>query len=152
MNRTDSLTAALQEVIIDKIVPILSLRPNNWYLNRDKVAQVRLAWEKGIHQTLPLPLVTSIDGELSLIDGHSRVFVSFERGETFIKGIYKPISEIEGSTNLYTHIHRCGPAQGIRSIADLAERIISPEDHHMLWVGYCEKWLSQEEKHNESIS
>jgi hypothetical protein len=120
---------------------ILFLRPNNWYLNAEKVQYVRNTWQREEQHTLPLPLVTTIDGELALIDGHSRVFVAFENGEDAIKVEYVKLEDIEGSSALYQHIHRASPLRGIQSIVDLHDRIVSAEQHKELWVGYCETWL-----------
>lgn len=126
-------------------IDILALRPNNWYLNQNKVEEIERLWELHQQNDLPLPLVTQIDGEFSLIDGHSRVYVAYGHGERQIDVEYIPLSEIEGSAALYIHIHRHGPQHGIRTIADLANRIVSADEHRTCWVAYCENWL---EKHD----
>ncbi len=63
-----------------KLVPIDALRPNNWYINRAKLDRVRSAWSRGEQASLPPVLVTMIDGELSLIDGHARTYAAYENG------------------------------------------------------------------------
>ncbi len=124
---------------------ILELRANNWYVNQAKLDRVREAWSAGTQDTLPPVLVTHIDGELSLIDGHARTFAAYEAGAIEIRAEYESLEDIEGSTALYEHIHREGPARGVRSIADLADRIVDPDDHRRLWIGYCEDWLARHE-------
>jgi hypothetical protein len=123
-------------------VRIDHLRPNNWYINRAKLNQVRHAWQQGTQGQLPPILVTQIDGELSLIDGHSRALAALEHGEPHILASFEPLEAIEGATSLYVHIHRTGPELGILSVRDLAERIVTPDEHARLWVGYCERWLA----------
>ena len=125
-----------------KSVEILSVRPNNWYINREKLERVRSAWNNGKQDQLPPVLVTEIDDEPSLIDGHSRAYAAFERGETHIRADIYALEEIEGSSALYKHIHREGPHQGIKTIADLQGRILPPEEHRRLWTGYCNNWLA----------
>lgn len=122
---------------------LLALRPNNWFINREKLDRVREAWRRGEQQHLPPVLVTEIDGELSLIDGHSRAFAAFENGATQIEALVQELAQIEGSGALYAHIHREGPEQGIRSIADLDGRVVDAETHKRLWVGYCTAWLKE---------
>ncbi len=122
-------------------VRLMELRPNNWYINQAKLDSVREAWKNGKSEKLPPVLVTEIDDELSLIDGHSRAFAAFENGETHINAEFCKLKMIEGSTALYKHIHREGPKQGIETIADLGNRIVSPEEHNRLWIGYCNAWL-----------
>ncbi len=128
-----------------KLYRIDDLRPNNWYINRAKLERVRAAWKAGEQSTLPPVLVTHIDGELSLIDGHARTFAAYEAGATHILAEYEPLETIEGSTALYVHIHRKGPQLGIHRISDLADRVVDPEEHRRLWVGYCEAWLAEHE-------
>jgi len=128
-----------------KSVKLLDLRPNNWYINQEKLDRVRVAWDNGEQYTLPPVLVSEIDGELSLIDGHSRAFAAFERGETHINADVHELEKIEGSSALYKHIHREGPKLGISTIADLGDRILSPEEHRRLWTSYCNTWLVENE-------
>jgi diadenosine tetraphosphate (Ap4A) HIT family hydrolase len=119
------------------------LRPNNWYINRDKLASVRQAWERGEGDRLPPVLVSRIDGQLSLIDGHARAYAALERGENRIQARVQALDEIEGSQALYRHIHRRGPAIGVKHITDLGERILPPDEHERLWVGYCQVWIKE---------
>lgn len=124
-------------------IRLMDLRPNNWYINRAKLDSVRAAWQRGDRNTLPPATVANIDGKLSLIDGHSRAYVAFERGETQIEAMVSNVEEIEGSTALYRHIHESGPGLGIETIADLRDRILEPEEHKRLWIGYCNQWLEE---------
>lgn len=133
-----------------EMLRLLGLRPNNWYINREKLERVRAAWENGKQDELPPVLVTDIDGELGLIDGHSRAFAAFERGETHINATIQDLENIEGSSELYRHIHREGPKLGINSVADLRDRILPPEEHRRLWTGYCNNWLAKNENTSKS--
>jgi hypothetical protein len=122
-----------------------ALRPNNWYVNQAKLDRVRSAWRDGEQASLPPVLVTRIDGELSLIDGHARACAAHENGASHIRAKFEELPRIEGSTALYEHIHRQGPDHGIQTIADLGDRIVDPEEHEKLWIGYCRAWLRENE-------
>ena len=126
-------------------VCLMDLRPNNWTINRAKLDRVREVWQRGEQHMLPPVLVTTIDGELSLIDGHSRAYAAWETGETYIEAQLVLLEQIEGSTTLYEHIHREGPRRGIDTIADLRSRIVEPDEHERLWIGYCSQWLQENE-------
>jgi hypothetical protein len=89
--------------------------------------------------------MTTIDQQLSLIDGHSRAFAAYEQGQTHIQAEYQTLAEIGGSEALYRHIHQQGPAQGIHTIADLASRILPPDEYKRRWSGYCNDWLAENE-------
>lgn len=123
-------------------VDLLALRPNNWYLNQAKLDQVRQAWRDGQQDQLPPVLITTIDEQLSLIDGHSRAFAAYEQGQQRIQAKFQTLAQIGGSAALYRHIHRAGPARGIHTIADLRHHILPPEAHRRLWSGYCNNWLA----------
>ena len=129
-----------------RLVNLMELRPNNWFISRAKLESVREAWRRGEQEHLPPVLVAEIEGELSLIDGHSRAFAAFERGETHIWASVSDVEQIEGSEALYRHIHRQGPKIGIVTIADLGDRIVGPADHRRLWVGYCSRWLAENDE------
>ncbi len=126
-------------------VDLLSLRPNNWFLNQAKLEKVQDAWRNGRSHHLPPVLITTIDEELSLIDGHSRAFAAYEQGQTHIQAEYQTLAEIGGSAALYRHIHRQSSVQGIHTIADLARRILPPDEHQRRWSGYCNDWLDENE-------
>jgi hypothetical protein len=118
-------------------IPIAMLRPNNWYLCRRKVDVIREVWDRGESGSLPPVLVVSIDGEWSLIDGHSRVFVAFEMGVSRIRAEVRTLPEIEGPSELYEWIHRAGPGQGVCSFEELRGRLLSEQEYRVRWVEFC---------------
>lgn len=61
-------------------------------------------------------------------------------------GICKTLEQIGGSEALYRHIHRQGPKIGIETVVDLGDRIFGPEDYRRLWVGYCLRWLEENDE------
>ena len=128
------------------LVRIDALRPNNLYISRAKLDRVRSAWHHGKQSLLPPVLVTLIDGELSLIDGHSRTYAAYENGASGITAVFENIHEIPGSTALYEYIHRAGPDHGIMTIADLKNRILDPPEYERLWIGWCNAWTEEIER------
>ncbi|MEW6686782.1 MAG: ParB/RepB/Spo0J family partition protein [Candidatus Edwardsbacteria bacterium] len=132
-----------------QLLKIKDLRPNNWFINKAKLDKVREAWRRGEQELLPPVLVTRIDGELSLIDGHARAYAALENGLSEIRAVVEDLDQIEGSKALYEHIHRESSKIGILTVADLGNRIVEPEEHERLWVGYCTKWLEENEEHHD---
>ena len=120
------------------------------YFSDTTLEEVREAWRRAEEDQLPPVLVTRIDEELSLIDGHSRALVAYEQGQAQVKAEVLPLGAIEGSRALYEHIHRDGPRQGVRTIADLEDRILDPEEHKRIWVGYCSRWIEENEPVSEA--
>jgi len=113
-----------------------TLRPNNWYLNEDKVRRVREAWSKGEQDLLPPVLVVRIDDHWALIDGHSRAWVALEHGEVDILGM--TLNNVDSEEfGLYEIIHRRGPSEGVRNLQDLSERILPSSEYEEKWIKYC---------------
>lgn len=135
-----------------ELVPLKDLRPNNWYINQAKLDRVREAWRLGEQDLLPPVLIAHIDGELGLIDGHARTYAAFENGATRIKALVQDLADIEGSRALYRHIHREGPNRGVLSIADLKDRIVTPEEHKRLWIDYCQRWRKEHDPSGDTQS
>ena len=36
-------------------------------------------------------------------------------------------------------------ALGVETMADLKNRIVEPDEHERLWIGYCSQWLEENE-------
>jgi hypothetical protein len=99
------------------------LRPNNWFLDRKKLDIVRQIWRDGKQHLLQAILVTTIDNELSLLDGHCRAFVAWENGAMDVLANIESLNRISGPRELYIVFHRQAPVVGIRHVADLGKRI-----------------------------
>lgn len=119
LNHEIKFTGQVEQIKIDDLIP------NDLYLNNNKIQSLKNA----SIDKIPPVLVTTINNELSLIDGHSRVWLAYQNGESFINGIYLPLSQITGSTKLYEKIHSIAKDNGITHISKLSNRILSEEDH-----------------------
>lgn len=107
------------------------LRPNNWFLEKNKLKRVRQAWREGQQEKLPEIKVIEIDGELSILDGHCRVFAAWENGAAEISAdvvSLDQISGIIGIKELYVIYHRYNLAVGNKYIWDLGRRIYDSSD------------------------
>lgn len=98
------------------------LRPNNWFLSQEKVERARQA--EGPFQPVQ---VARIDGEWALLDGHSRAYVAWERGEPGIEAV-----EVQADHPLYALIHR---EQRVHHISEL--RILPAEEYKTQWLELC---------------
>jgi hypothetical protein len=111
------------------------LRPNNWYLNKQKLDRVREAWRNGRADDLPPVTVTCIDGQWSLVDGHSRAFVAWENGSSRILAVVEEVRDLEEPHKVYEYLHARAPEQGICKIRDLQSRILESEAYEQEWLG-----------------
>lgn len=124
-----------------KLIPLEKLRPNNWFLNKVKVELIRQVWNKGQQHFLPPVLVSEIDGELALINGNTRAFVAWERGQRLISVLFKNLSDIDDNAILYETLHRRGPEEGVLSVCDLTDRILESQEYQKKWVKFCQQLL-----------
>jgi hypothetical protein len=108
---------------LTETVDIHILRPNKWFLVREKVEKIRAIWSIGEQHKLPEVLVAVIESDLSLIDGHCRTFVAWENGSKNIKANVVNLNQLNGNKELLTIFHKQAPRVGVRNIADLSNRI-----------------------------
>lgn len=120
-------------------VSIKELIPNNFYLNEDKVESIRQIYNNNNEKVLPPIIVGIINGEYSLIDGHSRALVAFENGKKDILAEVYLFEEVDGPTKLYNYLHDKAKELNLTSIEKLQNRILDSENHKLLWIEYCQK-------------
>jgi hypothetical protein len=111
-----------------RYVELDKLRPNNWFLDRKKLEIVRHIWRTGRQHLLLAILVTTIDNELSLLDGHCRAFVAWENGALEIQANIVSLDQVSGPQELYIIFHHQAPNVGIRNVPDLGKRIYDLAD------------------------
>jgi hypothetical protein len=126
-------------------VKLDKLRPNNWFLDKAKLDGIREVWQRGDQYLLPAVVVTLIDNEYSLVDGHCRAYVALENGAWGILAEIVEPDELTVNPKLLTIFHRQGPFIGIRNVGDLGKRIIdsekseTPPDHISRRLGHLMK-------------
>ncbi len=85
----------------------------------------------------PIP-VKRLDDQVVFVDGHTRAFAAFLRGLTEIK-VYWEDERLDWEA--YRICVDWYKEEGIRTIADLRDRIVSPEEYEILWLERCsETW------------
>lgn len=129
--------------MITKKIAINILVPNNFYINEEKLKNVRNAYRENKAISLPPVLVGIIENDYALIDGHSRAMAAIEYGENEILAQIVPIEEITGPTELYLTIHKKAKEMNLTSVYKLKNRIISSKEHKLLWVKYCEDLINE---------
>ncbi len=136
MDMSNRVVYPVVEVDIDKLIP------NNLYLNGDKVNALADIDLLETYDTLLPVMVTEIEGELSLIDGHSRVWSLWKLGLTKVRAIVYPVDVI-GMPEFYTKIHGMAKSSGITHISKLENHILYGEDHADQWVGLCNRVMAE---------
>lgn len=112
-------------------IPVTALQPSQLYISAAKLQAVRMAWQ---HTDLfPLPVKWMIDRWM-LTDGHTRAFEAWRTGQA---SIMVQVDEDDLDWEAYKICLGWCIAEGIRSVADLAGRILPEEDYSRLWHDRC---------------
>ena len=119
-------------------IDILSLQPSQLYINYDKFQKVNNSENINNYQNLePLP-IKRLNDKIILTDGHTRALSYYLSG---LKQIPVVWDEPWGSEYLDYEMYRiCVDwciEEGIVSIKNLENRIISDEEYEKLWLNRC---------------
>jgi len=104
------------------------------YISSAKLAGIMRVFEDGNESNLePVP-IKEIDGVLVATDGHTRLLAWFLNGHEEVGCEWE---DTEMDWDAYRVCMQWCKEEGIQTVADLANRIISPEDYEALWLDRC---------------
>jgi hypothetical protein len=107
------------------------IQPSQLYINRAKLAQVQA--EAGPLGPLP---VKRLAGRVVLTDGHTRALAAWQAGRSEIE-VYWDRDELDWAAYEIC-VAWCDEA-GLRTVADLALRVVAPEEHKVIWLQRCSR-------------
>jgi hypothetical protein len=104
------------------------------YISSAKLASVMRVFEEGNENILePIP-IKEIDGRLVATDGHTRLLAWFLNGHEEVDCEWE---DTEMDWDAYRVCMQWCEEEKIQTVADLANRIISPEDYEVRWLERC---------------
>jgi hypothetical protein len=110
------------------------IQPSQLYINREKLETVMGMIERGQSSSLgPIPN-KELDGEIIATDGHTRAFALHLKGAEEVDVEWE---DLEWDWDAYRVCVAWCKEEGIRSMADLADRIIDSADYQVLWLERC---------------
>lgn len=121
-------------VVLNKI-KLIDLQPSQFYLSQEKIEGINSWFRSDIFDDFsPLP-VKILNGKVVLTDGHTRAWVAYRNGFEKV-----PLTWDEDELDWEAYqlcVDEC-QRQGINSIADLNNRILSPEEYTLKWDHWCD--------------
>lgn len=105
------------------------IQPSQLYVSEAKLAQVQE--EPGLLESLP---VRRLAGRVVLTDGHTRALAAWQAGRHRIE-VYWDQDELDWEAHEIC-VAWCDEA-GIRTVADLADRVVSPGEYEVVWLQRC---------------
>ncbi len=110
------------------------IQPSQLYVSAAKLARVmELLAASGPEALDPLP-VKKLGGHVIFTDGHTRALATLLSGFTEVSVFW---DEDDLDWEAYAICVRWCRAEGISSIADLQNRVISAEAYEVLWLDRC---------------
>lgn len=115
-------------------LPIAELLPSQLYISEGKLRLAEEWFDKSdILKMDPIP-IKEFQGKKLMTDGHTRAVLAYLSGFTEVP-CYYDTDELD--MEAYAKAVIWCETEGVRGIADLAKRIVSPKDYEVLWKKRC---------------
>ena len=123
---------------------LLDIQPSQFYLSAEKLERI-MGWfdPHDLSGFEPLP-VKRLNGRVIFTDGHTRAYAAYRAGCTRVPLVW---DEDELSWDLYQICVDACLDRGVHSVADLASRILPPEEYAEKWNGWCDEMQQRENDH-----
>lgn len=115
------------------LVKLDELQPSQLYINADKLTAVLSAIDGVVIPSAPLP-VRRFGGRLVLTDGHTRAVAAHLRGVDELQATW---DQDDLDWEAYEICVKWCLQEGVRTIGDLAPRVVSGHEYGRLWLGRC---------------
>jgi len=112
------------------------IQPSQLYINSERLSEVIMALDRLKPDLIkPIP-VKKLGDKIVLTDDHTIVLAAFLRGVSEVRVYWE---EDELDWNAYEVCVEWCRKEGVRNIADLKNRVVSPKEYDVLWVNRCKK-------------
>ncbi len=113
-----------------------SVQPPQLYISSEKLGNIMRSFQQSEPVFVePVP-VKKLGNQVVFVDGHTRVFAAFLLDLSEIP-VYWEDEELDWDE--YEVCVKWCKEEGIHTISDLRNRVVSPEDYQILWLDRCEK-------------
>ncbi|MBN2007704.1 MAG: hypothetical protein JXA21_30450 [Anaerolineae bacterium] len=121
------------------LYPLAQLQPSQLYISEAKLADVLSWWQPASLETLePLPIKRLEDvsppHNIIYTDGHTRALAAYRLGFAEVPVVW---DEDELDWEAYRICVEWCLDVGIRTVADLEGRVVTPEQYDVLWLDRC---------------
>jgi len=112
------------------------IQPSQLYISSEKLSQVMKEFNPAKPESLePIP-VKKLANQVIFVDGHTRALAAFLCGFSEVM-VYWEEDELDWEE--YEICVAWCKNEGIHTIADLKNRVISDKEYEILWLKRCEK-------------
>ncbi len=112
------------------------IQPSQLFISSEELSQVlKMFKEVGLLSMEPVP-IKRLGTEIVFVDGHTRALAAYLHGLGEIR-VYWEHEELDWDA--YAICVEWCKRDGIHPIADMKDRIVSPQDYEALWLRRCER-------------
>jgi len=112
------------------------IQPSQLYISSEKLAEVMKTFDPNEPKSIePIP-IKKLGNEIIFVDGHTRAFAVFLRGFPDVP-VYWEDEELDWDA--YEICVEWCKKEGVHTIADLKNRVVSQKDYEILWYRRCER-------------
>ena len=112
------------------------IQPSQLFISSEKLAQVMKTLDPTKLELFePMP-VKKLGNQVIFVDGHTRAFAAFLHGLSEVKVYWE---EDELDWDAYEICVEWCKDEGIYTIANLKDRVVSSKEYEVLWLKRCEK-------------
>lgn len=112
------------------------IQPSQLYISSEKLSEVMKMFDPDKPESIePIP-IKRLGNEIIFVDGHTRAFAAFLHGLSEVP-VYWEDEELDWEA--YKICVEWCRKEGIHTIADLKNRVVSQKDYEILWYRRCEK-------------
>ena len=127
------------------------IQPSQLYINSEKLSIILKTFDSVNPKLIePIP-IKKLGNEIVFVDGHTRAFAAFLCGFSEVP-VYWEDEELDWDA--YEICVRWCKEDGIHTIADLKNRVVSQKDYEILWYARCKEMQQDliKRKHNGSVN
>ena len=111
------------------------IQPSQLFISSMKLSQVMKMFDATKPESIePIPL-KKLGNDVIFVDGHTRAFVAYLRGLSVVP-VYWEDEDLDWDA--YEICVEWCKKEGIHTIANLKDRIVSQEEYEILWLRRCE--------------
>ena len=118
------------------------IQPSQLFISSEKLSQVMKMFDSTEPESFePIP-VKNLGDQVIFVDGHTRVFVALLRGFLEVSVYWE---EDELDWDAYEICVEWCKNEGIHTIADLKDKVVSLQEYEIVWLKRCEKMQQESE-------
>jgi len=127
------------------------IQPSQLYISSEKLSEIMKTFDSARSESIePIP-IKKLGNDIVFVDGHTRAFAAFLHGFSKIP-VYWETEELDWDA--YEICVKWCKEGGIRTIADLKNRVVSQRDYEILWYARCEEMQRglEKRKHHKNTN